>query len=416
MNTGPDLPVVAGGLPFPVLDAFLGASSVEFFQTEWQRATRHFPSAAAAQRLGAAGIDFRQAVSDALAASKLEVLGGKGRPGPAPGTPGWPETADAPSARVSRVQDYVPALSSFCRAVSDELSHRVSVNLYVSPPQSRGLDRHVDGHDVLILQIEGRKRWKVWRNDAPPPLDALPALTFEGSKRLRSDYRGTPFGGRSVADAELSEGPVEDFFASPGDLFYVPRGWAHDVWTEDSYSAHLTFGLHLVSWVDLLMTVVAQSSRRHGAIRGALPMGFARISPDPQRIAARTKELLALLADTDGAEAMEEVIGRWMCRDLTSLSGEGEVQTPPSAAPEMRLRRVGPVALVHRAESVGLFRPAQTGAEAWFPLAFSKALRFIATTEPPEFAVGDVPGVSPSGRVRLCQLLLAQGYVQPLAS
>ncbi len=56
---------------------------------------------------------------------------------------------------------------------------------------------------MLILQIEGRKRWRIWRSDAPPPLDPLPALTFETSKRIRSDYRGTPFGGRGAPDREI---------------------------------------------------------------------------------------------------------------------------------------------------------------------------------------------------------------------
>lgn len=217
-----------------------------FFQRDWKCRTRRFPVETAADRLALAGLDFRAAVSMALSAGKLEVLGGKGRSGPAPGQPGWPEVEDAPSARVSGVQDLVSSLDGLCQRLSQELSHRVSVNLYVSPPQSRGLDRHQDGH----------------------------------------------------AD--------------------VPN--------------------------------------------------------------------------------------------------ETRVEPLPALVPELRLRRSGPVSIVYRSDSVGLCRPSQTGTDVWFPMAFAKALRFVATVEPPKFTVRAVPGVSAPSRARLCQLLLEQGYVQLLAS
>ena len=145
-------------LPFPVLDALLGASSSEFFATDWQRSVRVFPSEGAAYRLATANFDFRTVVAEAAKAGKLENLG-KDRPGPRPGELGWPETPKGPSARVVRAQSFAPDLAALCERLSAELSHRISANLYVAPPHSRGLDRHQDGHDVLILQVEGRKRW-----------------------------------------------------------------------------------------------------------------------------------------------------------------------------------------------------------------------------------------------------------------
>ncbi len=402
--------VPAEALPFPVLDALLGASAAEFFATDWQRSVRVFPTEAAGHRLAAASLDFRHVVAEALKAGKLEDLG-KDRPGPRPGEPGWPETPKGPSARVTRAQNFAPPLAGLCARLSDEVSHRVSANLYVAPAQSRGLDRHQDGHDVLILQVEGRKRWKVWTNDAPPPLDSLPALTFEGGPRTRRDYRGTPFGGRSVKDAEIVGKREWSFDLAPGEMIYVPRGFAHDVWTEESHSVHLTFGFHLVSWVDQLMTVVAQASRRHVEIRESLPIGFARVAPDVGEVRRRTRQLLGLLNDTDGAEALEEVIGRWLHRDL-----EKPPQNPKATALKLvenqRLRRVAPAAFVTRSDSVGLFRASDRPAEIWLPTAFATALRFVATVEPPEFAVRDVPGLSPSSRARLCEMLIVEGYLE----
>ena len=401
---------------FPVLDALLGVSAASFFRSDWQRSVRVFPTSSTLPRVAAANLDVRAVVASALQSGKLEILGAEGRPGPKPGEPGWPEGPDAASARVSRAQDFSPDLAGLCNRLTEEVSHRVSANLYVTPPRSQGLDRHQDGHDVLVLQVEGRKRWRIWRNDAPPPLDPLPALTFETARRIRSDYRGTPFGGRSVSDGEI-EGRTEwDLELKPGDLIYVPRGWAHQVWTENSHSAHLTFGFHLVTWVDLLMTLVAQASRRHGEIRESLPIGFARLAPEPESVREHTRALLPLLDDIDGRDAMEEVIGRWLNRDLDRPTANPKVEVPSPLSDSLRLRRCAPTAFVSRGDSVGLFRSSDRPAELWLPSAFAPALRFVATVEPPEFSVGQVPGVSTSTRARLCGLLIAEGYVQPMES
>lgn len=409
----PDAEVVRF-LPFPVLDAFLGVSSSEFFSTDWQRNVSVFPRDAATHRLAAVNFDFKAVVAEALKVGRLEVLGGSGRPGPKPGEAGWPEVPNAASARVYRAQEFAGDLADLCRKLTEECSHRVSVNLYATPPRSQGLDRHQDGHDVLILQVAGRKRWRIWRSDAPPPLDSLPALTFETSKRIRNDYRGTSFGGRGVAEREILGKTEWSLDLGPGELIYVPRGWAHEVWTEDSHSAHLTFGFHLVSWVDLLMTVVSQASRRHTLIREALPIGFARVAPDAARVRVRSGELLALLGDIDGAEAMEEVIGRWMNRDLDKIPHDPVVENAPLVEENLRVRRSRPVAFVSREDSVGLFRPSDRSSQLWFPKAFGEALQFVATVEPPEFEVGQLPGVSPSSRARLCAMLIAQGCLEPV--
>lgn len=410
----PSVGEAAPHLPFPVLDAFLGAPASGFFSLDWQRNVRIFPGGAAAHRLAAVSFDFKAVIAAAIKGGRIEGLGGEGRSGPGPGEAGWPDVPDAASARVTRAQDLADDLARLCLRFTEEVSHRVSVNLYVTPPRSQGLDRHQDGHDVLILQLDGRKRWRIWKSDAPPPLDPLPALNFETPKRFRKDYRGTPFGGHSVPERETPGQAEWDLDLGPGDLIYVPRGWAHEVWTEDSHSAHLTFGFHLVSWVDLLMTVVSQASRRHGAIRESLPIGFARVAPEAAQVRARTRELLALLGDIDGGEAMEEVIGRWMHRDLEKPPHDQALANPPRVEETLRLRRPRPAAFVSRGDTVGLFRPSDRSSEVWFPSAFAEALRFVATVEPPEFEVGQLPGVSPSSRSRLCAMLMAEGYLQPV--
>lgn len=67
-----------------------------------------------------------------------------------------------------------------------------------------GVGPHVDSYDVFLLQLHGRRRWRVG-----PVADA----TF---------VPGMPL--RLLAHFE----PTDEWLCEPGDLLYVPPGWGHD--------------------------------------------------------------------------------------------------------------------------------------------------------------------------------------------
>jgi 50S ribosomal protein L16 3-hydroxylase len=67
-----------------------------------------------------------------------------------------------------------------------------------------GVGPHVDSYDVFLLQIEGRRRWRVGR---------------VGKPRLRGDV---PL--KMLAGFE----PRHEWLLEPGDMLYLPPGWGHD--------------------------------------------------------------------------------------------------------------------------------------------------------------------------------------------
>lgn len=67
-----------------------------------------------------------------------------------------------------------------------------------------GVGPHVDSYDVFLLQVEGRRRWRI----APP-----------GDEGLRP---GLPL--KILANFE----PSEEWVLEPGDLLYLPPGWQHE--------------------------------------------------------------------------------------------------------------------------------------------------------------------------------------------
>jgi len=67
-----------------------------------------------------------------------------------------------------------------------------------------GVGPHVDAYDVFLLQAWGARRWQI----APPGKDQLkPGLPLKILERFE---------------------PTQEWLLGPGDLLYLPPGWAHD--------------------------------------------------------------------------------------------------------------------------------------------------------------------------------------------
>jgi hypothetical protein len=123
----------------------------------------------------------------------------------------------------------------------------------VTPPNSPGFTAHYDTHDVFVLQLAGRKTWRI---DAPPI--ALP-------------HRSQPFAPQDYAPPPEPWGELE---LAAGDLLYLPRGWVHSTRTSDGFSAHVTLGVSVYTWVDLVSELM-QAVINAPELRCALPPGFA---------------------------------------------------------------------------------------------------------------------------------------------
>jgi ribosomal protein L16 Arg81 hydroxylase len=143
-------------------------------------------------------------------------------------------------------------LRELCAALENDFSHAVHANAYLTPGDSPGFTPHYDTHEVFVLQIAGNKRWRLFE----PPLK-LPHRT----------QPFTPIGYALPA-------PIQELELKPGDLLYLPRGYVHAAYTSHTHSAHVTIGMTVYTWVELLSELVA-SSKEIAALRTALPPGFA---------------------------------------------------------------------------------------------------------------------------------------------
>jgi quercetin dioxygenase-like cupin family protein len=132
---------------------------------------------------------------------------------------------------------YSASLATICSCFELILGQACHVNVYITPPGSRALDRHTDPHHVFVLQIVGSKSWEVGGQDAN-----VQALTL-----------------------------------TPGDVLYMPPGVHHLVESRDDWSIHLTLGASAYTEIDILREYVArrlwdiQSSSVGGR---SLPVGW----------------------------------------------------------------------------------------------------------------------------------------------
>jgi ribosomal protein L16 Arg81 hydroxylase len=143
-------------------------------------------------------------------------------------------------------------LMTLAAAVEDYLNHAVHTNIYITPGNAAGFTPHYDAHEVFILQISGTKHWQIFE----PPLN-LPHRTQTFQPQMLSDAL-----------------PIMELNLQPGDLLYLPRGFVHAANALEKASMHVTLGVTVYTYVEL-MTAWLQSSKNELAIRKALPPGFA---------------------------------------------------------------------------------------------------------------------------------------------
>jgi len=140
------------------------------------------------------------------------------------------------------VLDAVDELFESLRALAEALElffhERIQINAYASWRTSRGFDLHWDDHDVFILQVTGRKHWKVHGMTLAYPLAGDPK------------------------EPKPTEPPLWDHILETGDLLYIPRGFWHVAYPLNEPTLHLTVGVHNRAGLDLLRWLVNRMRSR----------------------------------------------------------------------------------------------------------------------------------------------------------
>jgi bifunctional lysine-specific demethylase and histidyl-hydroxylase NO66 len=272
-----------------------------------------------------------------------------------------------------------PAAALYCRSLEQSLGCPVQVNAYLTPAAARGFAVHHDTHDVFVLQVSGRKRWRLYE-----PVLELPLKHQRWSPRLSDPGP-----------------PIEDFELEAGQTLYLPRGWPHEATTSDDESLHLTVGIHPTTRMDALRMALDSCAddpefRRSLAADGRLPGHLlerlaARL--EPTEVARRARRRFAGGRRPILHGQLDQV------RDLERLTPHTPVVRRPTVILELE-------------HDSGLVRLVFEGREMRFPAKAAPAVEAVCGISQP-FTAADLPGpLDEAGRVVLVRRLVREGLLR----
>ncbi len=117
------------------------------------------------------------------------------------------ELGDCPwTLLVQAVDHHVPAVAELLEPFRFIPNWRIDDVMVSYAVDGGGVGAHFDQYDVFLVQGLGRRRWRIGRRCD----DTAPLLPHDGL-RLLADFE-----------------PVEEWVLEPGDILYVPPGFAHE--------------------------------------------------------------------------------------------------------------------------------------------------------------------------------------------
>lgn len=133
---------------------------------------------------------------------------------------------------INNLHEMLPKVIDGAHELGRAVGERIQGNLYATWGKTHGFKPHWDDHDVLIVQIQGSKKWDIYGPGKPWPLDHT-----------------------DDADNTRPSAPVWSGTLTPGDVLYLPRGWWHNVGGTGNATVHLTFGfqrrtaMNYITWL-----------------------------------------------------------------------------------------------------------------------------------------------------------------------
>ncbi|MFE9562413.1 cupin domain-containing protein [Streptomyces sp. NPDC006487] len=171
-----------------------------------------------------------------------------------------------------------PGVSQLSEAFERRLHGDFEFNLYAAWAPTGSFNVHWDNHDVFVIQLQGRKRWRIFGRN-------------EFSMHPADSAMGTP-------PTEV----IDELVLSPGDVLFLPRGFWHDPVTEEGPSLHITGSVPCTTGMDLVRWLLEQLREDEAMCAELLRFGNQE---DPQEVLRKVRERLS------GAFAQEGLLERF---------------------------------------------------------------------------------------------------------
>lgn len=140
---------------------------------------------------------------------------------------------DGCSVVINHADLFSPWIAALCEDLQFSFPHAYA-NTYLTPPGTQTVPAHADDRDVFVIQVVGRKAWRVYQR--------IPVPFPYPHEQVGKNGLEVPL--------TVLEGPVMiDRILKPGDVLYMPRGYVHEAQAlSDQSSFHITVALATHDW------------------------------------------------------------------------------------------------------------------------------------------------------------------------
>lgn len=166
---------------------------------------------------------------------------------------------------INQIEKYSLEARKLGIAVSRFAGMQTTSNAYVSFGGSGTFGRHWDTHDVVVLQLQGKKHWQIFAPSLPLP------LSHQTSERMKLPCPATP---------------EFEIVLECGDLLYIPRGWWHNVTPLEEASMHLSVGLYAPAVIDYIGWLCARYLPSHLNARRMISSDTLQLLPGLMEVVA----------------------------------------------------------------------------------------------------------------------------------
>jgi ribosomal protein L16 Arg81 hydroxylase len=291
---------------------------------------------------------------------------------------------------LSGLHEHLAGLGELVSNLSKQFYQRFQTNIYITPKGSQGFKVHYDTHDVFVLQIHGKKTWKIFKDN---PV-SLPNKLMEF----------TP-GKYTVGELD------QTIVAEAGDLIYIPRGVMHQAETNYEMSIHVTLGMLGYTWTDLLIESILEYSKTNDALRKFLPRDMLR-NGAKENFQEYFQDLFSVMSSSI---SLQESINRFKREvsasqkiNIRNLLTQGDLVSDMNENTVFKIRQNVLFLIKRKGDNVVL---EWQGKEVEFPIFMDPAIHFIAKMKE-EFTLSSLPDcVDDNGKIVFVTRLIKEGLL-----
>ncbi|XP_033846632.1 ribosomal oxygenase 1 [Periophthalmus magnuspinnatus] len=339
------------------------------------------------------------------------------------------------SLRMLNPQAFSSSVWSVLSFLQEHFGSMAGANVYLTPPGTQGFAPHYDDIEAFIVQLEGKKHWRVYSPRSEE--EVLPVVSSP-----------------NFAQSEIGE-PILEVVLEAGDLLYFPRGFIHQGdCLPDAHSMHITISSHQKnSWGDLLLKMVPAAleiaMEEDVEYRQGLPLDYLTYmgvqnsdKDDPRRgkFLSRVEGLIQKLVqyapvdaavDLKARDFMHDCLPPMLTPDELASTVQGaparwhrgqtkDVGSPITAQTKIRLVRAGCARLCSDGDVVSLYYTTNNSRvyhkeeikSLEVQVENTDAIEFLIHSYPKFVTVGSVPCDSADDRITLVESLFERGIIQ----